>query len=320
MRRFRRALCAARRARRGFALLAVLWVIVAVSAVSLTSSLLAREGIAAARNRGSATTAMWQAHDCLERVRAAIADALLRDDPTGMHRSSPWLVIDSVVRVSPFLDRTRCRVESRAAGSSLDVNTADAEMLRAAFRATGVTSSRVDSLVDALLDWRDSDDIPRSSGAERSWYESAGRVPPRNASLASAREIALVRGFEMEPRLHAILDVEPGRIVLARAPLPVIAALPGIADEALARLDERRMRGAPVGDLMALAGELSPEGRALMLGRYAELARLTSGEPEAWVITSRARDAASPVTAMLEVRLVRAGTRAAIVRQRSWLE
>jgi hypothetical protein len=129
----------------------------------------------------------------------------------------------------------------------------------------------------------------------------------------------LVRGFDME-RLTELLDVEPGRIVLARAPLPVIAALPGIAEEALGRIEERRLRGAPVGELMALAAELSPEGRALLLSRYAELARLTAAEPEAWIVRSVGRSEKSPVAAVLEVRLVRAGTRAAIVRQRSWIQ
>ena len=176
-------------------------------------------------------------------------------------------------------------------------------------------------MTDALLDWRDADDVARPLGAERAWYGAAARGPPRNGPLALVREIALVRGFsDRGPGLDTILGVEPGRVFLARAALPVLAGLPGMGDEAVSRIAERRARGAPALELLALAGELSVEARATLVAHYAELARLTTPEPDAWIVTSVARDDGSPVTAGMDIRLVRAGTRAAVVRRRSWIE
>ncbi|NUO62128.1 MAG: hypothetical protein HOQ30_09335 [Gemmatimonadaceae bacterium] len=63
--------------RRGFALPAVLWVIVGVSAISLAGTLAARESVATAQNRVDHTRAAWRAEGCLEIARAAIADGTM---------------------------------------------------------------------------------------------------------------------------------------------------------------------------------------------------------------------------------------------------
>lgn len=321
MRTTRHASRAASVARGGFALLAVLWIIVAAVSFGLTITLAARESVATARNRMSGTRAAWRAHDCLERARVVIGEALEGADDPGPSSASPWLELDSVVARSFVVDGTPCHVQLRAVSTTLDANTADEEMLRSMFRAVDIAPARADSMTDALLDWRDADDVARPLGAERAWYVAARRATPRNAPLASAREIALVRGFaETGSVLDTILGVEPGRVFLARAALPVVAGLPGMGDEAVSRIAERRARGAPGLELLAFAGELSVEARTTMVSHYAELARLTTPEPDAWIVTSVARDDGSPVTAGMEIRLVRAGTRAAVVRRRSWIE
>jgi type II secretory pathway component PulK len=320
MRMLRSALRPAPTARAGFALLAVLWIMVAAGSLGLTITLAARESVAAARNRTSATRAMWRAHDCLERARVAIDQALHEPDVSTRQQASPWLLLDSVVAQSGISTNLPCRVEVRAAGTTLDVNAADADMLGRLLHAAGIPAARVDSMTDALLDWRDSDDITRPLGVERGWYAGARRATPRNAALASDREIALVRGFDSASTLDGLLSVESARIVLPRAPLAVLAALPGLGEDALARVAERRLREAWPTELIVLAAELSPSARATLLAHYSELARLTTVEPDAWIVTSFGRDGSSPVTAVIEARLVRAGARAAIVRRRSWVE
>jgi len=54
-----------------------------------------------------------------------------------------------------------------------------------------------DSMVDCLLDWIDEDELPRSSGAESTFYRMNGYsyVPP-NRPLYSIGEIALIKGFD----------------------------------------------------------------------------------------------------------------------------
>ena len=309
-----------RSARSGFALLAVLWVMVAASTLGLTLALSARESVATARNRASSTRATWRAHDCLERARAAIDAALKEAERQSPTSSSVWLFLDTILARSPMVPSRMCTLELRAAGTALDVNAADPEMLGRLLRTAGFETARADSMTDALLDWRDADDVPRPRGAERSWYANAARMIPRNAALGSDREIALVRGFESVVGLDSLLTVDSARVFLTRAPIPVIAALPGIDDEALARVAERRMHDAWPVNLLALSAELSSNSRAALLPHYAELARLTTAEPEAWVVTGRGRAVSSNVSAVIELRLVRAGRRAAIVRRRSWIE
>ena len=306
--------------RRGFALLAVLWVVASASALGLMLSLAARESVASTRNRTSAFRASWRAEDCLERARASIAEALVVSPAHQIRLVSIWLALDSVVAASRLARAASCHVSMQAAGTALDMNQADEDMLRSLFVVAGINGPRADSMIAALLDWRDADDVARPLGAERAWYVDAGRPAPRNAALAHPRELGLVRWFEAASPVDRLLGVERGRVPLAITPVPVIAALPGFGEEALARIAERRLGGTWPVDLLTLGAALSQGGRDAMVARFAELSRWTTAEPDAWILTSRAGDGASAVRVAVEVRLVRAGTRAAIVRRRSWTE
>ena len=121
------------------------------------------------------------------------------------------------------------------------------------------------------------------------------------------------------PGLDSVFSVETGRVSLANAPLDVIAALPGMSDEAVARIAEERVRGERVGDMTALASALSPGARAGMLARYSDLAHAATVEADAWILQARADAGAPALTVVVELRLVRAGDRAAVVRRRTWI-
>jgi type II secretory pathway component PulK len=297
------------RPRRGFALLAVLWVIAGLSALALGVTLAARQAVAAAHNRNDLTRAQWRAEECAEQARAVIAGALSHGE---------WRGLDRVVRAASS-GRSDCSVSLRASGSRLNVNTIDEETLRALLARLGTPPRRRDSLVDALLDWRDADDVPHALGAERAWYEQRSLLLPRNGPLADIRELRLVRGYEAFGALDSLLDVEPARLSLDQAPLSLLASLPGFGEEAVSRASELRARSLPIGDLVAFAGQLSPNARERLLSGYAELVARTTPEPDAWILTARATTGSPAVTAVLELRLVRGGDRAAIVRRRTWI-
>jgi type II secretory pathway component PulK len=314
--------------RRGFVLLAVLWVMVGVSALGLALALSARNAIRGAENRRASEIAAWRAEGCAERARAVIAAALSgAHDVRSMNVAAPsspplggWRTLDQVVADSPLMRSSGCAVTLRAAGSAIDVNAASEELLHDFLTALIPSSDRADSLTDAILDWRDPDDVPRPLGAERGWYEQAGRIVPGNGPLSNVRELRLVRSFDAIGGLDTLFDVEPGRIDLGHAPLAVLAALPGFTSEAVGRVAEERMRGVPATDLLALSARLSPTARATLVSRYADLARMTVTEPDAWILESRSSAGARTITDVVELRLVRAGARAAIVRKRSWVE
>lgn len=309
--------------RGGFVLLAVLWVMVGVGTVGLALALAARRAAGTAQNRRALVVARWAAEDCLNRTQAIIDDALHRARDA-QSDSAVWATLDlflpnRVSAESSVVD-SACDATLRAAGTTIDVNSADDTALMRLFTAAGVPAARADSLIDAILDWRDADRVPRPHGAEADWYVAHNRLPPRDAPFADVRELRLVRGLEHFAALDSLLGVDSDRVVLDRAPLPVIAALPGLDAEALARIAELRVRGARVANLLQFANTLSVDARAALMASYPTLARLTTTEPDAWTITARGWSGFPRVKAVVELRLVEAGSRAAIVRRRTWAE
>lgn len=303
--------------RDGFALLAALWILVGVTALVLAVALAGREATNAASNRVALARARWRAADCLERARAALDETVSQPPSDGSPLGGRWAVADQVVAASPLVAEG-CAVSVRAAGSRVDVNTEGVEMLARLFRAAGVSAFSADSLADAVADWRDDDDLPRPLGAERPWYKARGMFPPRNEPLADVRELARVRGWAA--RLDTLVDVDSARIAINQAPPAVLASLPGFGPEAVSRVMEIRARGDRVTDLAAFAGLLSPGARQAFEQSYASLAPRVALEPDAWIVTSRATEGSPGVAAVIEMKLVRAGTRVAVVARRTWTE
>lgn len=300
--------------RRGFALIAVLWLIVAMAALGLDDYATARDSLATAQNRINATSARWRASGCAEAVRAAV-DMALGDTLTSP--VAAWDTVDMVL-AAPGAVPAGCSVVAAAAGDRLDANSAQIDGLRATFVAAGADQARADSLADALVDWRDADSVPHALGAEGEWYRSSGRVTPSNRPFESTEEIRLVRGFESADSVIALLTVEPGRILLDRAPLPVIAALPGMTPETVGRIAELRWRHEPVGDLARLGGLLSDDARRTLNAAYPALVRQVTSEPDAWIVRITASAGVPQSSETDELRLVRAGRRAGVTRERIW--
>jgi type II secretory pathway component PulK len=298
----------------GFVLLAVLWVLVGLAGLGLALSLVGRDAIGATQNRVSLARAHWLAEGCVSVVRAVIATELAELTRADV----AWRTLDEVVANSPLTANTGCDLSVRSAGATLNVNTADAAQLRRAFLALHVMPLSADSLVDAILDWRDSDDEPRPYGAERAWYQERQRFTPRNGPIADVRELARIRGLDQLSGLDSVFGAEPGRIPLGRAPRAVLMALPGFTEELADRIADLRERRALPADLLTLAGALSPSARDSLSVRYAEVVSLVTIEPDVWIVTASARDGVSPAIATVEVRLARAGTRSVVLRHRSW--
>src|SRR2546422_295997 len=212
--------------RNGFALLAVLWVLTALSVLGGVAVAVARTGSETTRNRVLLTRAAWAREACVEILLARYAkDPSLR-------------ALDSI-----DLGRgTWCGARLEDAAAKLNVNLADRAALVAVVAAvSGRARAGVDSSVDALLDWRDADTIPRPFGIET--------PANRNGPLADIAELRYVRGFDdsLVARLDGVLTTRgAGAINLNAARAVVIATLPGMSDEAVARLVRRRLAGAAV--------------------------------------------------------------------------
>ncbi len=307
-----------RRSRRGFVLLAVLWIVAMLAILAVTLRVAGGDGVRAAQNRTWLEQARWTAEGCVARTRAVLHDALRRDTTGGQDAGRTWASADQLVASAPAMIGSACTITLRASGTWLDINTADADDIAAVLRAAGIAGA--DSLSASLLDWRDVDDVARTHGAERAWYGIERRYLPRNGSLESVRELYRVKGFERLQGLDSLFSVEPGRIDVNHAPVAVLASLPGFGDEALARMRDHQARGDRVNDLIAFAGELSPPARTAFVASYAELAPLVTTEPDAWIVTARRSVGQPPVTVASEVWLARSPHGIVVTRERGWTE
>jgi general secretion pathway protein K len=301
--------------RRGFVMLTTLWIITSAAVIAMGAALVARHGVVEGSARVWLRRARWTALGCERRALAAV-DLVLRDAPTDEDAASTWRMLARRAGGSSLL--AGCEVQFEAAGTRLDVNAATGEMLAGLFDALGL-GDESPALVDALQDWIDPDDEPRANGAERAWYEAAGRFPPRNGSLADARELRRVRGFDQLRGLDTVLATTAGRVSLATASVPVLVTVPGITRETADQIFALQQAGTPLRDLVDVAPLVSRRSAALLEARYADALRASTPNPDAWLVRVRAANGTPAVSVQLEWRLVRSGRRAVVAETRSRL-
>ncbi|MCC6442566.1 MAG: general secretion pathway protein GspK [Armatimonadetes bacterium] len=173
---------AAFRNRKGQALVMAIFVVAILTAGAVAFSQMVRTDLKAARSD-------------LDTFRRQIAFrggmryamAVLESDGSGTDSAkSGWARLGRDEKWLPLRDAF-FRVQVRDASACLNINTATAEEMR----RLGLE----ESVVDALIDWRDADDDPSPQGAESSYYESLP-VPYRakNGYFDTAEELLLVKG------------------------------------------------------------------------------------------------------------------------------
>jgi hypothetical protein len=279
----------------------------------MAAALAGRDAVLAGSSRVELERARWLALGCERRAVAAI-DVVLREAATDAEAALDWRTLPAQIAASPLL--VACDLRAEAAGTKLDVNTASDEMIDALLTATNAPLDN-SSLVDALDDWRDSDDVVRAGGAERAWYESQGRPAPRNGPLADVRELARVRGFENLTAIDTLFTTDPGRISLATAPVGVLMAVPGITRETADAIVARQIAGLPLENLLDIVGSISDASAETLATRFPDAARVTTADPDAWLLTVRLTRGRPAVTAMLTWRVIRVGRRCAVARTHS---
>ena len=293
--------------RRGFALLAALWLLVAFSIAGLALSASGRARRLAAANLSEATTAQAAAAGGLDQLRQRLA---LRLDMAAGSTLDPWHGVDSVMPDTLALGVERVIVRAHDTGVALNLNRADDEELRRLFIALRVDAGEADRLAQAIADWRDPDDFHRARGAERDAYLAAGaRTLPRNGPFQSVAELLGVRGmtaalFErVRPQLTLLGS---GQINVNLADRPVLLALPGMTEEAVAVLLRYRRQNRTVGLIADLQRDLSPAARRELAAALPTLLARTTTETREVEVSSEAWLPGSPVHVRLTGLLVRA--------------
>lgn len=237
------------RGRRGIAQLLVLWALLLLGTLALGFSLSMRTEAQAARHGVDDVRAYFQARTGVMRAIALLstvsADNVMRMEIAGEEGDASYAV----------------RVESES--GKVDINFVSDDVLLEMLRRGGVPDEQAESVRDAILDWRDDDDIPRTRGAEASDYAQLPEpLAPRNGKLLSVGELRFVRGVTPElfdrflSRVFTVSGNSP-QVSYLLAPAIVLRSLPGITPEGAAQIVERRAADPPLSpaDLAAMVAE-----------------------------------------------------------------
>jgi len=326
------------RPRRGFALLAALWLVVAIAAIALQFSLEARErrmvGILASERGIQRAAALGG----LALMQARLEEAL-RLGPTAdanpalarLRATDPWFGADSVFSGPADVDSMPVNIEVHDLGEKLNINRMSEVQLQTFFSFLLKDFSKSTQLSQSIMDWRDADSIRRPSGAERDSYIKEEMLAlPTNAPFREIEELQDVMG--MTPEIYAAVSPyitthgTTNQVNLNSAPVPVLRALPGMTDVTLNLILQMRSQGRRINNVADVFGGQSQQqqqgrgGRAGQLAGPAVLNQLqtatttTTTEIEV-TITSRAGPQAPPSKLTAIVR--RQGNNA-IVQSKQW--
>ena len=292
--------------RRGFALLAALWLLVALSTAGLALASVSRARRLAAANHAEGVRARAAAESGVELARARLAERLASSIS---ERVDPWGGVDSLGDTLT-IGAAGATTALYDVASAINLNRADEDQLRRFFTALRIDAGVADRLAQAIADWRDPDDFRRARGAERDEYLHAGVLAlPRNGGFESVAELRGVRGMtpglfeEMRPYLTVYGG---GQINLNTAPRPVLLSLPGITEEAAGVLLRSRGRGQSLGTIADLERELSPSARERLRVQLPTLLSRTTTETREVEVVSVGWLPGSPVRAKVTALLVRA--------------
>jgi general secretion pathway protein K len=191
LRQANRRVSGARR-QRGIALILALWLTVMLTVIASGFAFSMRNEALAARNMISLAQARAAADGAVERTvfelsRAATPETWKRD-------GAPHTWKDGDVTLT---------ASATDEAAKIDLNTANEVLLRGLFTNVGGADPDLAAhITDAILDWRDADDLTRPNGAEEADYRAAGlKYKPANAPFETVTELARVMG--VTPAIYA---------------------------------------------------------------------------------------------------------------------
>ena len=269
---------------RGIVLVMVIWILAFVGIVLSAFAFSMRTELDAARNFKEEAEASALAQAGIASAVADLANAATTGGAAGG-------IVPPYDSGNVSFGRGMYRVVVTDEASRISLNGAPAEVLRRLLQNTGVGNARLlDTIVDAILDWQDPDNVPRANGAEEEYYQSLPQpYHPKNGAFDSLEELLLVKGVTRDilhgniaaPDRRADLlgrtpeqrDFRPreylgilrfltvsgaGQVNRNMASLDVLLALGLSAREARAILDARQFGDAP--GLLSGAAQQTPTG------------------------------------------------------------
>ncbi|VXB08370.1 General secretion pathway protein K [Pseudomonas sp. 8AS] len=239
-----------RRCGSGVALVGVLWLLVLLSLIVLNLSAGSRTELQLAGNARLAANAR---HVTEAGVNWGVW-SLLQANTAG------WLA-DGGTR-SLELDGVRVDVALFDEQGKIDLNEADQQLLAGLFESVGLDEKAALAQAEAILDWRDEDDLLRPTGAEEEQYRVAGLLGPANQPFEQLAELRQVLGMS-EALYQQVLPAltlysNKAEVNPMVAPREVLLALPGIRPESIDSYIEERRRNYAAGERPPLLTGVDP--------------------------------------------------------------
>jgi general secretion pathway protein K len=224
---------------RGMALVMVLWVIslMTIMAGSFALSTQREAGILSHAHERAKALAMADAGINYAMVMLSITDPKKRWQSDG--RPYLWQANGGKVRLR-IIDE----------GGKIDLNVAQEQTLKAALQLALQNEDQATQLTDAIIDWRDADDIKRNMGAEAEDYKAKGmKALPQNRNFMVMDELRGVMGIspDLYRKLENWFTLYSGSDGLnpQKASKEVLTALLGGDQGAVANFMQQRQLGAP---------------------------------------------------------------------------
>ena len=170
---------------KGLALIVVLWVVTLLTIMASSFSLtIQREtAIIGGLKEKAQAAALAEAG-----INYAILMLLSKDT------EQRWQANSSLYEIEFTGKRVRILIADES--GKINVNLANKEQLQQLFDSLAVEETLADSLSDAILDWRDKNDLIRLNGAEQDQYAEADlKYSPRNDQFKSVEEVQMVMGM-----------------------------------------------------------------------------------------------------------------------------
>ena len=207
----------------GVALVTVLWFLVLLSVLGFGFSKSMRMEIKIARNLLDSVHARHLADGAVERGIYELLKPVANEQ-------------DAVLLGVPIyfgFDGAKLSFTIRDERGKIDLNRASPELLEGLFLVLGAEPDRATSLADAIVDWRDENDLRQLNGAEEADYQGAGLdIIPSNAPFRSTVELQQVLGMDTQLYNKALPNITvhsfSGNINPQSASQEVLLALPNI--------------------------------------------------------------------------------------------
>ena len=150
----------------------------------------------------------------------------------------PWVPDPEPYRIS--MEDVDCDVHIEDEGGKINLNSIiddNKDILIEFLLAKEIKEKDAESITDAIIDWKDKDDLHHISGAETPYYESLPEpYEAKNGQFDSKEELLLVKGVTptiFEKIREEITVFGSDKINLNFADRDVILSIPGIDEEAV---------------------------------------------------------------------------------------